>query len=154
MACVTKRRGRYVLDCYDQHGKRYQKTLPEGTTKDDAKKALRGIEEKIERRTFTHDKKSLTFKEVAEQWHGYKETRCRANSWKHYGGIIRLHYPDLDGMKISRITVATIEKFITDRQTRSMNLTTLRHVLAVLNQVMKYAVRLSPPMNFGPTQRR
>jgi len=41
MACITKRRGRYVLDFYDQHGKRRWKTLKKGTTKKRAKDLLR-----------------------------------------------------------------------------------------------------------------
>jgi len=31
MACVTKRRDRYVVDCYDQFGRRRRKTMPVGT---------------------------------------------------------------------------------------------------------------------------
>ena len=33
MACITKRRNRWIIDFYDQHGKRRWITLPEGTTK-------------------------------------------------------------------------------------------------------------------------
>jgi hypothetical protein len=63
MACITKRRGRYVMDCYDQNGKRYRKTFPLGTSKDQARKELREIETKIERRTFLHEKKTPLFSE-------------------------------------------------------------------------------------------
>ena len=30
MACITKKRGRMVIDFYDQNGKRRLKTLPKG----------------------------------------------------------------------------------------------------------------------------
>ena len=33
MACIAKRRGRYVIDFYDTYGKRRWKTLAKGTTK-------------------------------------------------------------------------------------------------------------------------
>ncbi|MBU1162599.1 MAG: hypothetical protein KKA75_00385 [Proteobacteria bacterium] len=33
MACITKRRNRYILDFYDSQGKRQRQTLREGTTK-------------------------------------------------------------------------------------------------------------------------
>ena len=56
MACITKRGGRNVMDCSDQHGKRYRKTLPLGTSKDQARTELREIETKIERRIFLHEK--------------------------------------------------------------------------------------------------
>jgi hypothetical protein len=58
MACIIKRRDRWVIDCYDQNGKRYRKTLQKGATKQRAGGILRDIEEKISRRTFAHDKKS------------------------------------------------------------------------------------------------
>ena len=73
MACITKRRGRYVIDCYDQNGKRYRKTMKAGTTKEDTRKELREIEAKIERRTFMHEKKTPLFSEVKAQWLEYKK---------------------------------------------------------------------------------
>lgn len=57
MACVTKRNGRYVIDCYDQYGQRYRKTLPKGTTKEEARGLLQEIELKVHRKTFLHEKK-------------------------------------------------------------------------------------------------
>ena len=43
MACISKRRDRYVIDFYDNTGKRRWKTLPKGARKKDANKALRDI---------------------------------------------------------------------------------------------------------------
>ena len=37
MACIAKRRGRYVIDFYDNEGKRQRMTLKKGTTKKKAK---------------------------------------------------------------------------------------------------------------------
>jgi hypothetical protein len=37
MACIAKRRGRYVIDFYDNQGKRQRMTLKKGTTKKKAK---------------------------------------------------------------------------------------------------------------------
>lgn len=84
MACITKRRGRYVIDCYDQNGKRYRKSMKAGTTKDEARKELREIEAKIERRTFIHDKRVPLFSEVKKKWLEYKESRCRETTWEMY----------------------------------------------------------------------
>jgi hypothetical protein len=41
MACIAKRRGRYVIDFYDNQGKRQRMTLKKGTTKKKAKEKLR-----------------------------------------------------------------------------------------------------------------
>ena len=40
MACIAKRRGRYVLDYYDNQGERIRKTLKKGTTLKKAKEKL------------------------------------------------------------------------------------------------------------------
>jgi integrase len=47
----------------------------------------------------------------------------------------------LDYLKITRITIATVEKFITDRQIQGMNIGTLRKILVTLGQILRYAVR-------------
>lgn len=156
MACIAKRRGRYVIDCYDQHGKRFRKTLPEGTNKEQARKELRVIEAKIERRTFMHEKKTPFFSEVKKQWLEYKQTRCRETTWETYAGHcgvefrkqpkvrqrpLKNHFADLDEKRIDRITTATVEAFITAKQGEVVSLRTLRKLLVTLNQIMGYAVR-------------
>lgn len=141
MACITKRRGRYVIDCYDQNGKRYRKTLPMGTNKDQARKELREIEVKIERRTFLHEKKTPLFSEVKSQWLEYKKTRCRVTTWEMYEGHLENHFADLDGKRIDRITTAIVEAFITAKQERGVSLGTMKKIVGTLNQIMAYAVR-------------
>jgi len=158
MACITKRRGRYVIDCYDQNGKRYRKTMKEGATKDDSRKELREIEAKIERRTFMHDKKTPLFSAVKMEWLEYKRSRCRETTWEMYAGHCGValkdrpkkreagrakinHLADLDGKKIDRITTATVESFITARQGAGISLGTLKKIIVTLNQIMAYAVR-------------
>ena len=49
MACIAKRRDRYVIDFYDNTGKRRWKTLPKDARKKDAHKALRDIEDLLEK---------------------------------------------------------------------------------------------------------
>jgi len=67
MACIAKRRNRWVIDFYDNQGKRRWKTLPEGTTKSDAKKVLRDIEDKIDKGIYFPQKNLPFFSEVADQ---------------------------------------------------------------------------------------
>jgi integrase len=115
--------------------------MKEGSTKEDSRKELREIETKIERRTFLHEKKTPTFKEVAKLWLEYKKTRCRETSWEMYQGHLNNHFSEMDDRKIDRITTATVESFITARQSKNMALASLRKILVTLNQVMAYAVR-------------
>jgi hypothetical protein len=82
MACIAKRRGRYVIDFYDTYGKRRWKTLPKGTTKKRAHEALRNIEDQLRRGIYIPDKKIPTFKEVAEDWLDFKKFNVRASTLK------------------------------------------------------------------------
>jgi len=56
-------------------------------------------------------------------------------------GITQNHFNDLEKLKINRITIAKIEKWITDRQNEVMNILTLRKIIVTLGQIMAYAVR-------------
>lgn len=141
MGCVAKRRGRYVIDCYDQNGNRYRKTLKLGTNKEDAKKLLRELEARIERGTFLHEKKTPLFKDVARRWLDYKKTKIRITSWETYQGHVKNHFDSLNDYKITAITIAKIERFISAKQESNMNITTLKKIIVTLNQIMKYAIR-------------
>jgi integrase len=141
MAKVAKRRGRYVLDYYDNQGKRYRQTLKKGTTKKRAKEKLREIEDQIAKGLFIPETKIPQFKRVAEDWLSHKKPNLRASTWSVYEGHTKNHFGEFDDLKINRITTAKIEKFITDRQSTGMNILTLRKILVTLGQIMRYAVR-------------
>jgi len=141
MACIAKRRNRYVIDFYDNQGKRRWKTLPKGITKKKAREAMREIEDQIARGIYLPDKKIPLFSKVAEDWLEYKKPNVRASTLKMYKGHLKHHFQDVDNIKVNRITMAKVEKFITDKQTSGMNLTTLRKIIVTFNQVMNYAVR-------------
>ena len=72
MAKPAKRRGRYVLDYYDNQGKRRRKTLKAGTTKKKAKAKLREIEELLSKGLYLPDNKIPDLKKVTENWLKYK----------------------------------------------------------------------------------
>lgn len=141
MAKVAKRRNRYVIDFYDNQGKRQRLTLPKGTKKAEADKALRNIEEQLDKGIYITDKKIPTFKKVAEAWLEYKKPNLRPTTWEVYEGHTKNHFQELGDLKINRITTAKIEKYISQRQRQGMNILTLRKVLVSLGQIMAYAVR-------------
>ena len=141
MAKVAKRRGRYVLDYYDQKGIRRREALKAGTTLKTAKDRLREVEASIERGTYLPEKKVPTFSEVAEQWLEHKKPNLRESTWSVYEGHTKHHFKEFNNLKVNRITTARVEKFITDQQRKGMNLLTIRKILVSLNQVMAYAVR-------------
>jgi len=61
MAKVAKRRGRYILDYYDNQGKRQRKTLKKGITLKQAKEKLREIEDQLSKGLYIPDKKIPIF---------------------------------------------------------------------------------------------
>jgi len=141
MACISKRRERYVIDFYDHTGKRRWETQPKGTTKTKAKERLRELEDQISKRIYLPDKKIPIFKTVAADWLEQKKTRVRESTLKMYKGYLKNHFEIFDSVKVNRITTAKVEKFITDKQLGGMNLTTLRKIIVTLNQIMAYSVR-------------
>jgi len=141
MACVTKKKGQWIVDFYDLEGKRRAKFLPKGATKKQATKLLREIEIKLEKGTFLPSQQTPIFKEVAKKWLEYKKNNIRSSTWSVYEGHTRNHFDDLDNFLINKITTARIEKYITDRQTAKMNISTLRKLLVSIGQIMQYAVR-------------
>jgi len=71
----------------------------------------------------------------------HKKPNLRASTWSVYEGHTRNHFGDLNDIPINRISIATMEKFMTDRQNEGMHILTLRKVLVTLNQILAYAVR-------------
>ena len=81
------------------------------------------------------------FSEVAKEWIEYKKPKIRISTWEEYERQVKNHFGDLNKLKVNRISIASVEKFITKRQNEKMNLNTLRRILVTLNQIMNYAVR-------------
>jgi integrase len=141
MACIAKRRGRYVIDFYDNQGKRRWKTLPNGTKKTEAKKVLRQIEDQLSKGLYLPDKKIPIFEIIAGKWLKHKKPNIRKTTWQMYEMIIRLHFEDFNGMKVNRVSTGKVEEYLSKKRESGMNLSTLRRVTVTLNQIMKYAVR-------------
>jgi len=141
MACITKRRGRYVIDFYDNQGKRKRQTLKKGTTLKATKNKLREIEDQLAKGNYIPDKKIPLFSDVAKDWLEYKRLNLRESTWSVYEGHTRKHFKEFDKIKINRITTAKVEKFIANRQKDGMHILTLRKILVSLGQIFSYAVR-------------
>ena len=141
MACVTKRRGRYVIDFYDNQGERKRKTLKDGVTKARAREILRDIEDNLARGLYLSQERIPLFSEVAKDWLGFKKLNIRASTWSCMVGHVQNHFEELNSLRVSLITTAVIEKWITRRQEKNMNISTLRKALGTLGQIMAYSVR-------------
>jgi len=141
MACITKRKGLWAVDFYDQHGKRRLKMLPKGSTKKKARELLREIEDQVGDGTWLPEPEIPKFERVASDWLEFKKPNVRASTWDMYRGHLENHFDEINGIKINRINVARVEKFITKRMLAEMNIGTLKKLIVTFNQIMKYAVR-------------
>jgi integrase len=141
MAKVAKRRGRYVLDYYDNENKRVRKVLPAGTTLKKAKDKLREIEDQLAKGLYIADEKIPIFSTVAEEWLKKKKPELRDSTWSVYEGHTKNHFSDFENIRIDRITIAMIEEWITERQNEKMPIATIRKILVSMGQIFKYAVR-------------
>jgi integrase len=141
MACISKRRNRYVIDFYDNHGKRRWHTMPKGCTKKKSIEKLREIEDQVRRGIYLQAKEIPTFGKVAEDWLEYKKLNLRESTYDLWAGYVKNHYSEINDLRVNRIVPATVEKFIVSRQAEGMHIATLRKVLMVFGQIMQYAVR-------------
>jgi len=141
MACISKRRGRWVIDFYDTYGKRRWKTLPDGSTKKKAQDSLREIEDQVRKGIFIPDRKIPNFKEVAKDWLGHKRPSLRQSTWSVYEGHVRNHFSEFNPVRVNLITTSKVEHWIASRHSEGIELGTLKKILVTLGQIMAYAVR-------------
>ena len=80
--------------------------------------------DKLQKEIFS-PKKIPLFSQIAKDWLENKRPNVRETTWEALESHIRNHFNELDGLKINRITTATLEKFITTRQDQGMNINTL-----------------------------
>ena len=142
MACIAKRRGRYVIDFYDNQGKRRWRTMPEGTTKAEAKKILREIEDKIDKGIYIPQKNLPPFSEVADMWLKTKKPNLRHSTYKQYKGHLENHLkPFYEGYRINRINYDKVENFISNCFDKNITIATMKKIIINLGAIMTYAVR-------------
>ena len=101
MAKVAKRRGRYILDYYDNRSKRRWPTLKKGTTLKEAKDELREIENKLSRGVCVPIKEVPKFKQVAKDWLKYKKANVRGSTLNMYRSHLDNHF-DYINIYVSR----------------------------------------------------
>jgi len=142
MACIRERRGRLTLDFYDQHGKRRWKTLKEGTTQKDARKALREVEEQIEKGSYIASTEVPGFAQVAEAWLKIKKPNIRYSTHEQYAGHVKKHLTPYFGItQISRLNYDSIERYMQDCQDRGMSAVMIKKTLVTLGAILTYACR-------------
>jgi len=116
MACIRKRRGKYVLDFYDQYGERHWETV--GTSKKEAEERLaQRLIEIGKGRYVTPQDRKITFKEFAEKWLDTRGGKIRPSTIAQYADHVRKHLlPFFGAVKVSEIDVALVEAYSATKQ--------------------------------------
>ena len=142
MACITKKRGKLVIDFYDQHGKRRLKTLPKNINKKEARKVLQELLKQVEHGTYLPERKVPSFAEVAGQWLENKKLNIREHTFASYECHVRRNLkPFFGNTKVTRINYNSITKFVAHEDGRGASIHHIRKSLVLLSGIMKYAVR-------------
>ncbi|MFH0812849.1 MAG: tyrosine-type recombinase/integrase [Pseudomonadota bacterium] len=142
MACVRKRRGKWVIDFYDQFGKRHWETL--GTNKKEAEERLAKRLLQVGNETFRTESKTQTFGEIAERWF---ETVIRPNkrpTTVDYYQILKDRHllPHFESIKVGRIDPLHIERFMKEKLSEgSLSKVTINKIVTALGSILSYAVR-------------
>lgn len=142
MACIRERRNRLVIDFYDQHGKRRWKTLPENITQRDAKKALRDIENRIEKGSYLAPKKAPNFSKLTQNWLDAKKPDLRQYSHKQYIGYVENYLkPYYGAIQIRHINYDSVERFMQYCRKREISISTLKKIKNTFQAIMHYACK-------------
>ena len=142
MACVRKRRGKWVIDFYDQFGKRHWETA--GTNKKQAENKLAQRLLEVDKENYKPENKAKTFSEVAEVWYQTQVLpNKRHKTANYYRNILDNHLlPHFANIKIVRLTdVGLIERYMAKRLVEGVSKVTINKTITTLGTVMRYAVR-------------
>jgi integrase len=138
MACIAKRRGKYVLDYRDPQGKRHWQSFD---TRKEADDALVDCLGQINKGSYVAPDREKTFPELCEAFAKKKKPEIKATSWKDYETNLRLHIrPFFGNDKIRAITRLRIEEFRTKCVADGMGVPTINKCVVLLSGVMGYAV--------------
>lgn len=142
MACVRFRRGRWVIDFYDQDGIRRWHTMPKGSTKKDANIKKGTLEKKVQQGAYVAPKSMPLSSEVADDWLGVKKPNIRHSTYEQYKGHVDNHLkPFFEKYKIIQFSFDAIERFKANHMENKVTPPTLRKLLITLGQIIKHAVR-------------
>lgn len=143
MAKVAKRRGRWVLDYYDNTGKRRWKTMRAGATRKAAELELARILKDLSTGAFVPDSDRPTFETVSGLWLNSKKLKVRQSTWATYEGHLKNHFEAIKPLRVDRITVSTVEKFIADKMAAGVSVPLLKKILITFGGIMGYAEKHS-----------
>ena len=142
MPCVRKRRGKWVIDFYDQFGKRHWETID--TSKKDAEEELAKRLLAVGKHTYCPQNRTRAFGEVAEEWFKTQIIpNKRPKTTDHYRNHLDKHLlPYFAKIKLSRIDVGMVERYLAHKLKEGrIAKASINKTATTLGSILKYAVR-------------
>ncbi len=148
MACVKKRRGKWVIDYRDALGKRRWETI-QGNRKD-AEKRLAEI---LKGDRLMLDTKR-TFKDYAEEWlKTYAKVHVKESTMREYEAVFKNHiFPAFGPLPFSKITRKAVKELIAKKSQEGLSRSTVRNILAPIREMYNHAMD-DEVVNFNPASR-
>jgi integrase len=139
---VSARRGKWVLDFYDQNRVRRWVTTKWPATeenRDKAVKELAKLEAAVESHTFQSKTQQRDFSQLVDAWVAALDVRDLTRA--DYQAVIRHHLaPFFGDMKLRAITVQRVEEFRAHMQEKGRSVRTTNKALTQLYSMLKYGM--------------
>ncbi len=142
MACVRKRRGRWVVDFRDRGGKRHWKTYD---TKKQAEDVLADTRRDLRDGVYCDPATLPTFEQVARDWLAVKRDHP-ASSFRFWETQVERHFvPAFGALRIDQVSVRDVERFRNAKRDgtdghKQLQRATINQLLQTLTAILEYAV--------------
>jgi integrase len=137
MACVRKRRGKWMIDYRDASGKRRWKTV-DGTRKDADEELAKIV--KAGRPTAADTKRK--FEEYALGWlETYVKPNCKQSTYWEYDSVIRNHLiPAFGNVPMVKIDRAMVERLVAQKVAARLSRSHVRNIIVPLREMFNNAI--------------
>ena len=136
MACIKKRRGKWVVDWRDAQGRRHWETMA------DKKSASDRLAEVLKNQGVTLATDDRTVKEYGGWWlEKIAKLAIKASTYQEYEIVLRRHvYPTLGDHQFSKLTRAMIRDLIAAKKAEGYEQSTIRNIMAPLRGMFFQAI--------------
>ena len=136
MACIKKRRGQWVVDYRDSHGRRHWETKPnQKAAKERLAEILSGDqpEQPLETRTF---------QEYGNWWlENVAKGSIKTSTYQEYEAVLRNHvYPTLGGVQFIEVRRPMVRELITAKKKEGLAQSTIRNIAAPVRGMYNQAI--------------
>ena len=140
MACTRKRRGKWVIDYYDQFGKRHWETI--GTNKKEAEERLAQRITEIQKGAFHSSRSKISLRQYSDRWlDDYAKVNLKASTLKSYKQNLSNHIlPIMGHITVNFITRDMVKDVIAALVKKGLSRNSIRIAHATLRVILNSAI--------------